>query len=200
MKIILSLYFVLFLNIINAQKIDDGFLKIPDSLIGKNKLIARIVPDKKYQSWEFIDYDSESLEKKIIFKFGKYLFEDSIIDEGIFYECAPDYNCFNYLRIKEYKKKQLVITKEQGFRNFLGKIDNLEEALLLIKTFDYGFDKKFAIGGSYKIEKKFIFIYCTSYLDYGMMFYKLKINRVSQEIIIEKEGKIEGKSFPVWIS
>ena len=68
MKIILSLYFVLFLNIINAQKIDDGFLKIPDSLIGKNKLIARIVPDKKYQSWEFIDYDSESLEKKIIFK------------------------------------------------------------------------------------------------------------------------------------
>ena len=104
------------------------------------------------------------------------------------------------MRIKEYKKKQLVITKEQGFRNFLGKIDNLEEALLLIKTFDYGFDKKFAIGGSYKIEKKFIFIYCTSYLDYGMMFYKLKINRVSQEIIIEKEGKIEGKSFPVWIS
>lgn len=199
MKILITLFFLLLLTISNAQKIDEGFIKIPESLHYKNDIIGAIVPHKKYESWEFIR-NSVGFNTKVIFRVGKYNFKNEIIDEGFFTECAPDYDCFNYLRIKEYKKKQSVISNDEGFRFFLGKIDNLEEALLLIRTYDYWFDKEFAVGGSYKIDKDFIFIYCTNYSDYGMYFYKLKINRVSQEITIESTGKIDEKPFPKTIS
>ncbi|MFT3919598.1 hypothetical protein [Cloacibacterium sp.] len=44
-------------------------------------------------------------------------------------------------------------------RDFIGFIDNIPEALLIAKTYDFWFDKKEKNGGSYKMENNFVYLY-----------------------------------------
>ncbi|WP_304343063.1 hypothetical protein [Chryseobacterium koreense] len=168
----------------------------------KDKIIKDINPNNKsYKSWIYVARDTEFPDdNEIVYKYGNYEFENANnITEGIFYECAPDYNCYRIFKVWN-EKKAFEITNKENFINFLGKIDNLQEALLLIRLDNYWFDRNFEIGGAYKITKDFVYIYGTNSDDYHMKFYKLKINRSTKKIQILKEGKIEGKKFPNTIS
>ncbi|MBH1960136.1 MAG: hypothetical protein I8H68_08495 [Flavobacteriia bacterium] len=155
---VVSLVFILFSILTFSQvNIPNSYTKIPDSLHFSDNLYQSIIPNKNYDYWKVINYDTS--EEVIIYESNKMkncvgkLFPK----KGFFNECAPS-ACFSYI-IAYQNKKPEYFTDENELRNFIGYIDNLSEALLIAKTYDLGVDRKSPIGGSFKIEKDFIYLY-----------------------------------------
>lgn len=67
---------------------------------------------------------------------------------GFFNECRPGW-CYSYIAFIDNKKVNY-ITDEEGLRKFMGRIDNLEEALLLSKINGLWIDSKEMRASSYK--------------------------------------------------
>ena len=196
-------YLLLLLGNFYSSQAKDCFIKIPTHL-DKNKCVKHIDPNNsKIIAWQFLSGDNEFPQDiSIKHEYGKYNFLDEReIKEGFFYECGPDYNCFNFVKLWDGNQIKYITTKEE-FIAFLGYIDNIEEALLLIRTAGYWYDKNFKIGGSYKISDNFIEIYGISlqFGAYDRKFQKLKINRKTKTIELLEKGPIDGKKVSITIS
>lgn len=190
-KLLFSIFFLIS-NFSSSQvSVSNEFIKISDTLHYKDRLFQYIIPNENYEYWKVVrKYDT--LSEKIIYenresKKLKYS-QDFSTENGFFWECLPD-GCFTY--ITAYKnKKPHHFTNEEELRKFIGYIDNLQEALLLVKTYDFWFDEKEKIGGSYKIDKNYINLYLAKFSSclVSKESFSVKINRKTQEIEYKSNG------------
>ena len=128
--------------------IDSKFQKINYSLkynyldsIGK-----KIVPNENFNYWAYSTYYERygdgKISQTILKEGGNKILKKSITEKfkpyGIFEGGHPSYRC-NYVTIIENQKVKYIRTDEE-LRNFIGDIDNLEEAILLAHTYGYQLD------------------------------------------------------------
>jgi len=189
---ILNIFTLIFSKLLFSQiVIGDDFKKIPDNLYSKKNNYQFIIPKEKYQYWKVSqkkgeineDLIYENKSSKNIHYLTKYSPE-----EGFFGECLPDW-CFSYIVAYKNRKPQY-ITNEKDLIDFIGYVDNLSEALLISKTYDFWIDKRDKVGSSYKIDKDYIYLYLTRFkscLVTKESFF-IKINRKTQEIYYESNG------------
>jgi hypothetical protein len=163
-----------------------------------DSLGKKIIPDKKYQYWHYATYSDRYGSDKIqytILKEGGDITLSKKIDKkinpiktiGIFQRGHPSYTC-NYAVIIEDKKVNYIKTEDQ-FRTFLGNIDNLEEAILLARTYDYGLynDKR---GSEYRKTKKGYELHLMKYHEFPKFIEFV-------ELQIGKDGTIKTKSLEI---
>ncbi|RKE89566.1 hypothetical protein [Epilithonimonas arachidiradicis] len=174
----------------SSQIIDEDFKKIPDSLYFRDNLYKYIRPNHNYSYWKVVRKD-DSLTTELIYESTKsknwnYL-ESFSPNNGFFEECHPD-GCFTYI-IAYQNKEVKYFTDGKELRNFIGFINNLPEALLIARTYNLWFDDKNSLGGSYKIEKDFIYLYLAKFesCPISREAFFVKINRKTGEL--EKESK-----------
>lgn len=160
----------------------------------KDSLGTKINPNKEYQYWAYMSYyHNSNKEKNTILKQNGDTLQKKYINMkpnlmGFFEGCHPNY-CCNYAIIIENNKAKYLKTKEE-FRSFLGKIDNLEEAMLLARTYGYILDTDIK-GSAYRIKDNV-------YELHLMKFHEYPPQKESIEIRIDKEGNIKTKSLGIY--
>jgi hypothetical protein len=127
----------------------DEFIKIPYDLKENylDSLSKKIVPNSNYQYWQYATYRQGSdIETYIILNEGGDSSYRNKINKkprpnynyGIFFGGHPNFSCKYIVTVNNNKIYNL---KTEGeFRDFLGRIDNLEEAILLARTYGYQLD------------------------------------------------------------
>jgi len=130
----------------------NGYKKIPDGFDDPDNLIKMVHPDKDYTYWQFCKWPAE--KDFVIFSSGKnpgnITFDPPF--GGLFTGCMPAM-CYKYISYI-YKGKIGYVNTPEQLKQFLGRIDNLEEALLLARSAeDLDIDNDERKGGSYFIEK-----------------------------------------------
>ena len=187
---ILSIILIIFTKLLFSQSnVPSDYKKIPDSLYNKTKLYKFIVPKENYNYWKVVNKESQ-LPETLIYQTGslKNLNDAILQEDGFFYECEPS-GCFSY--IVAYKKEIPKYFKtETELQNFIGEIDNLPEALLLARTYDFWFDRKQIIGGAYKIDSKYVYLYLSKFSScpVNKESFIIKINRKNKEIKYQSNG------------
>lgn len=192
MQNIFSILISLFIMSSCSKKEEPKFQKIKYDLSSnyKDSLGTKIIPNKKYQYWAYMSYYQNSgKEKHTVLKQGGDTLEKKHINInhnilGFFEGCHPNY-CCNYAVTVESDKLEYLKTKDQ-FRKFLGTIDNLEEAMLLARTYDYILDADIK-GSAYRIINEY-------YELHLMKFHEYPPQKESIEIKIDKKGNIKTKS------
>ena len=186
------LLFILCSNFLFSQiNIPNDFKKIPDSLEFRDNLYRQIVPYKNFNYWRVVrKYDSfteEILYENQDSKNINYL-NNLASEEGFFPECDPDW-CFSYITGYQYKKPQY-FKNENDLRQFIGFVDNLAEALLIARTFDFWFDGKEIVGGSFKIDKNYFYLYLAKFesCPVSKESFFVKINRTTGELTSMSNG------------
>lgn len=164
-----------------------------------DSISKHIIPNRKFDYWQFSTYYQELGGGKItntILKQGGNLSLRNKIKEkfvpayivGIFQGGHPSFRC-NYITTVEKGKINYLKTEEE-FRDFLGKIDNLEEAILLSRTYGYLLDLD--IKGSEFVEIE------NGYILHLMKYHEFPLRKESVEITINKEGFIKTKSLGIY--
>ncbi|MCG9793273.1 hypothetical protein [Flavobacterium algicola] len=149
---------LIFLSLIscskNSVRIENGFTKINDEYLDRNKLIEQIKPNKDYIYWDYATFrpDLYKNKKEVIRKYGDTLIRNSYTfyppQSGFFNGCLPG-TCFSYVTYIENDDVHYV-TDETEMKKFIGKIDNLAEAILILEMYDLWFDHKEKKAGSFK--------------------------------------------------
>jgi hypothetical protein len=154
------------------------FKKIPKEYGDGNwgNLIQKIIPSRKYKYWECRRYE-DFIPNKIIAKSGDTSQQKKIKiikgNSGFFRQCLPG-SCFQFIIAINSKDSIEVIDNEEKLRKFVGDIDNLEEALLIAKTYEYWFDSKNKIGGAYRILNGDYYLYLLSYSQTPVTYTSVK--------------------------
>lgn len=164
MKIVVLVFFLISELMYAQTDVSEEYSKIPDSLYFKDNLYKSIIPDKKYEFWKVIrKYDS--FREEIIYMNKDWANKNDIknhsVNQGFFVECLPDW-CFTYIAILDDKKLSY-ITSEEKLRYFIGYVDNIEEALLIAKTYGYWFDNNNPVGGSFKQDGDYFYLYLAKF-------------------------------------
>jgi hypothetical protein len=205
-----NLIILFLLSITSCEKKDDNmesdknievsnFIKIDYSVRDnyQDSLAKQINPNKNFQYWQYVAYSkSHSPVSYSILKEGG----DTLLRKKINKKISPNYNfgifqgghvsfrC-NYVVTIENDKVNYIKT-EAAFRDFLGTIDNLEEAMLLAITYGYELDDDIR-GGEYRIVEDGFELHLMKYHDWP-------IRRESIEITINKDGFIKTKSLGIY--
>ncbi len=142
------------------------FHKIPYSLRFNyfDSLGTKINPNKNYEYWQYATFYQGYGKKEIkyfVLKQGGDTLQRKKINEkinpikviGIFQGGHPSYRC-NYAIYIENQKIHYVKTEDE-FRSFLGNIDNLEEAMLLARTYGYTLGNDKNTSGYRKIDNNY---------------------------------------------
>ena len=113
----------------------------------KDSLALKIIPDKKYDYWAYMN----TRGKKIVFESGNKAHRDKVnfknIETGFFVCGHPNYY-FNFVALQQGKEFK-TINDPISFKNFIGQIDNIEEALLIAELVGYSIGDEF-IASSYR--------------------------------------------------
>lgn len=178
--------------------IDNKFQKINYSLkynyldsIGKN-----IIPNDKYQYWAYSTYYERygdgKINRTILKEGGDTLLKKNITDDfkpyGIFEGGHPSYRC-NYVVIIENGNVKYIRTDDE-FRNFIGEIDNLEEALLLAHTYGYQLDTDTKASQYKNLEN--------GYQLHLMKYHEYPLSKELIDIKIQRNGFIKTKSLGIY--
>ncbi|MCT2408875.1 hypothetical protein NZD88_15120 [Chryseobacterium antibioticum] len=192
MKIIVITSLVLS-NLFFAQTVvPDDYRKIPDILDTAEYLYPFIVPDKEYGYWRVLTNDTDP-EKAVIYESQMPDFmtiNEPLPEKGFFQQCMGN-RCFSYILACK-NERSVYFSSEQQLRDFIGTVDNLPEAILLVQTYGFSVDTSNKEGGSYKIEDKHISLYASKSKGCPEIkeSYFIKINR--------KTGKLESKNKGVY--
>lgn len=156
-----------------------------------------INPNKKFEYWQYATYNSGSGKPKytILKQDGNLLLRKMINERikpeysvGIFQGGHPSFRCNYISTIKNGKVKYLKTVEE--FRDFLGTIDNLEEAILLARTYGYILGYNSNQNEYRKVENGFI-LHLMKYNEFPT-----KIENI--EVIISRDGFIKTKSLGLY--
>lgn len=196
MEHIFSILISLFVMSSCSKKEEPIFQKIKYDLSSnyKDSLGTKIIPNKNYQYWAYMSYYQNSGKAKytVLKQGGNTLQKQNIKKEptlrGFFEGCHPNY-CCNYIIIIENNKIKYLKTKEE-FKEFIGTIDNLEEAMLLARTDDYILDTDIK-GSAYRIKDD-------TYELHLMKFHEYPSQKESVEIKIDKKGNVKTKSLGIY--
>lgn len=182
----------------NAKR--EGFLKIPYKTTYNylDSLGKKINPNKDYDYWGYLtkkeSNEKTDLNNSTLSEGGNVKLKQKIDygnnTIGFFQGGHPGFRC-NYAVFIEDETITYVTTEEQ-FRDFLGRIDNLEEALLLARTFGYTLDNE-GKTNHYKIEQD----------GYVLQLIKLPDHRGNAEMVevrISQDAAIKTKSLGIYKS
>jgi len=205
---ILILIFILSCNKPIDVKKELIFYEIPYGLELNylDSIAKKITPNKNYDYWQFVSYREQYTYQKntsysILAEGGNLNLKEKIntnIDPiklyGLFEGGHPAYRC-NYLVVIENEIQEYIESMER-LRDFIGNIDNLEEALLYAKT--YGF-----VLGIKPQAKKFHYsndvyiLHLVKYNDsYPNTTFKLRGELV--EVHISKDGFMKTKTLGLY--
>ena len=139
--------------IICSFKPRSRFKKFPKDFDNVDSLIRFVTPGKNYTYWAFCQGPASEFNSIVVFSNGTK--PDSIkfksARTGLFGGCEPIV-CFNYIEYIDNGKVGYITTPAE-FKEFLGSIDNLQEAVLLAKSQYYlDIDDKNRKGGSFILE------------------------------------------------
>ncbi|WP_343523281.1 hypothetical protein [Pedobacter sp.] len=170
--------------------IEQGFEKIPAHLNSAEELVRMIRPVKKYKYWACIRQDFGGKihpETEIIAGNGNISrLMNNRFDQphsGFLTEMWKGYFYIVYMENDSMK----LVTNRTQLISFIGKIDSLEEALLLAKIDNLVADYSRNIGGSYqKTRKGFEF--------YLARFHKCTVRTEPFRVSIDTRGNIKAKS------
>lgn len=178
------------------KKEEPRFQKIMYSLTNNytDSLGVKIIPNKDYDYWAYMKYSYNygNIKHIVLNQGGDTLQKPSIKDKsnirGFFEGCYPNY-CCNYIIVVENKKIKYLKSKQE-FVKFLGDINNLEEAMLLAKTYGYILDSDLR-GSSYRVKDD-------SYEFHLMKFHEDPPQKESVEIKIDRKGNVKTRSLGVY--
>ena len=165
-------------------------IKYDITLNYKDSLVKRINPDDYYDYYAYIGIRGRDyitlLEKGDTLK--KHKFETRLKDgSGFFTGCHPGW-CTDYIVTIKNNYVHYIL-QENEVITFLGKIDNLEEALLVAKLKGYQIDM-YKNTNSYRITDK-------GYEMRLMKFTEHPLQKEAVHIIVNKNGDIWAKSLGV---
>lgn len=173
-----------------TKKIEQGFEKIPPGLNATEDLIRAIRPDKDYQYWACIRQDfSGKIHPKteIITGHGNISYLMNIkFDQPNSGFLIKMWAGYFYIAYVENDSIKLVTNKAQLIK-FIGKIDDLEEALLLAEIDNLKVDYDRDIGGSYQKTKKGFEFYLAE-------FHKCTVRTEPFKVNIDTLGNYSAKS------
>lgn len=162
------------------------FAPIPEKYSDRQHLIDQIIPVKKYLYWECVFKDplTEQHRGSITVYNGntKYSVIAKAVNtnNGFFVECHPSI-CFSYIVGVNEDQTIDLINSGEALKKFIGRIDNLEEVILMAKINGYWFDTDTIIGGAYKEREN-------DYLLYLMEYSSAPVTYRSVQAILTKEG------------
>ncbi len=189
---------------IEEMKIKEGietpnFHKINYSLTNNylDSLGKHIEPNKKYQYWQYATYYDNGKKEYTVLKQGGDLSLRKKINEkispcysvGIFQGGHPSFRC-NYVSTVDNNGNVTYLKTEEEFRDFIGTIDNLEEAMLLARTYGYLLGNDIRASEYRKLRNGFKL--------HLMKYHEFPERRESIELTITKEGFIKTKSLGIY--
>ncbi|SOD15477.1 hypothetical protein [Pedobacter xixiisoli] len=144
------LFFLLVLCLFSCTpSVEKDFKKIPTEFDTLENLIKHINPSKKYIYWECVYKEYEKTSKVIISK------GDSSSIRNLKYDVPRDgfinknWTGYYYIAYQDGKKLKYAYDTK-SLQTFIGKIDNLANALLIAETQNFSVDLKKKLGSSYK--------------------------------------------------
>jgi hypothetical protein len=132
-------------------KQNNGYLRIEKKYTDREQLISSILPNKEIIYWKYVETSSNRIVKEVGNKriLSNYKIEEP--NQGFFVECHPGF-CYSYIIYIDNNGLNYV-TDERALLDFIGKIDNVSEAILVGKTQGLRIDEEDERGGSYKKTK-----------------------------------------------
>lgn len=119
-------------------------------------LIKNIDPNPDYKNWAWVFYDFK--KSKILFQRGKKKLQPERKESDFygFYPCLPG-GCYHYFYVVNKNNVPEYISEWSGLIRFFGKINTIQEALILATLSGYVVDKEFKEGNIYQeFKDKFI--------------------------------------------
>jgi len=179
------------LNEINIEYNTAKFQPFPRYKYGEASIIDNIIPNDSYVYWECIFKGDAIFGKergKVIVYNGDSLNYASKINNvdsknGFFESCEPNM-CFYYIIAVDSKGKIHIINSNEKLKNFIGHIDNIEEAILISKINGYYYDEDTLIGGAYREREN-------DYLLYLLEYSSNPVTLKSVRAILTKDGKFQ---------
>ena len=190
------LIFIIFLNLTSCNVHKDYAeekIKKNDYIYhsGMEKLVDKIIPNEKYKYWEYVwsmphpqgkeDFDKIKLKKGKISSRKKYQIKNPTPYQGLFKQCMPG-TCYYYIAYLENNKINYITTNE-GLKTFIGKINNIEEALLVLALDDihFNFDNSETLTykmtpNGYELNMEKTIGKCPYDKTYKIEFLKIKID------------------------
>jgi hypothetical protein len=116
-----------------------GYKLLPSVCRHQDSLIQFIIPDRPYSYWEYVDADPSPGYGSINFSQGVKPAGVTFTKpaDGFFTGCLPAW-CSHFIAYV-YQDKVGYVTSEKQLTQFLGHIDNLQEAVLLAELSGVGF-------------------------------------------------------------
>jgi hypothetical protein len=173
------------------------FKKIPFDLSTHflDTIALKIKPVKDYQYWAYISFKQDMSGKErtvVISQGGDTLLRKNVNARqktfGFFQGGHPSFRC-NYIVALDNRKEKVIDT-EQGFRKFLGTVDNLEEAVLLAISYGYWLDLDVR-GSAFRIHNG-------NYEMHLLKYSSHPVQKESVKVTINKNGTITTKSLGVY--
>lgn len=172
--------------VFSQQNESNGFLRIP-KFNNATDLIKKINPNTDYKIWALVYYDFKA--DKIIYQKGNKKITPKRTENDYygFFPCLPG-GCYYYFYAINKNNKPKYITDGKELSNFLGEINNIEEAMFVAMLNGYVMDQDYKNGNIYK-EFKDEF---TLYLSKTSTSPSLK--KEGFMITIKKNGELTAKS------
>ena len=160
-----------------------NFSPIPPRFSNQREILySQINPDSSYDYWEVNEAGRLTTYKGDSSKYASLAKKYHCGREGFFVECMPMV-CYSYIVAFKNGKPKLICT-EKDLATFIGRIDNLEEAILIAKVNNYWYDEENKKGGAY-IERK------DDYLLYLLDWSSNPVTYKSVRAILNKSGRLE---------
>ena len=183
--------FILSLLLLSCSRnAEQGFEKIPPGLNVTEDLIRAIRPDKDYQYWACIRqgyFHNPNTNTEIITGKGdiSYLMNNKFDDPklGFLYKMWQGYFYIAYVENNHIK----LVTNKAQLIKFIGKIDSMEEALLIADIHNLSVDYERDIGSSYKKVKN-------GYEFYLAKFHNCTVRTEPFKVNIDTLGNYKAKS------
>jgi len=135
-------------------------------------LIDSIIPNEYFAYWECVYKDAMPGDfrpiylnrgRRVIYNGDSLKFDHFAAsvnsDKGFFTECAPLYNCFYYIVGVQQDRKTELIDSEDLLKDFIGRINNDEEAGLVSRINGYFIDEESMEFGSYRKRQNDYLLY-----------------------------------------
>ncbi|RZJ73140.1 MAG: hypothetical protein EOO45_10425 [Flavobacterium sp.] len=206
-------FYVILLLCLSCKKqpeeisIASKFVEIPYDVKDNylDSLPKKIIPNKPLKYWQYATYSERlSTDKKIytiLSQGGDTALRkmintkiDPIKITGLFEGGHPGFRA-NYLIVIEKDKVEYIDSME-GLRDFIGSIDNLEEAILFAKSYGYVMGSKLT-GRMYKFSNGTYTFHLVKYSDsYPESMFRLKAELI--ELTITADAYIKSKSIGIY--
>lgn len=173
-------FIFLFLGILGYSQKKKNFSGIPN-------ILQKIIPDNRVDSWVLV-HNSYGKNQEIKISDGKTDYTPQFSGFDLF----PEEDSFYYIAYAESGKVNY-ITDLEGLRRFVGKIDNAEEAAIILTADGYMVDEEFKdVAGNYYEDATHYYLdlgkLTSKECPYQKTHYTLTVNKASGAVSNVKEN------------